>query len=51
MGLTKKTDYPCYLKKCISRNILRFRMAVTNAINHRKNLNDTMQEKIEDKMV
>ncbi|XP_025191885.1 uncharacterized protein LOC112592111, partial [Melanaphis sacchari] len=47
MGLTKKTDYPCYLRKFISRNILRFRTAVTKAINHRKNLNDTMQEKIE----
>ncbi|XP_029348145.1 uncharacterized protein LOC100575276 isoform X2 [Acyrthosiphon pisum] len=47
MGLTKKTDYPCYLRKFISRNILRFRTAVTKAINHRKNLDDTMQEKIE----
>lgn len=51
MGLTKKTNYPCYLRKFISRNILRFRTAVTKAINHRKNLNDTMQEKIEGKMV
>lgn len=51
MGITKKTDYPCYLRKFISRNILRFRTAVTKAINHRKNLNDTMQEKIEGKII
>jgi len=51
MGLIKKTDYPCYFRKFRSRNILRFQTAVTKAINHRKHLNGTMQEKIEGKMV
>lgn len=51
MGLTKKTEYPCYLRKFISRNILRFRTAVTKAISYRKQLNDmTMQEQIEGRL-
>lgn len=48
MGLTKKADYPCYLRKFVSRNILRFRSAVTKAKHFRKNLSDiTLIEKIE----
>lgn len=47
MSLTKKTEYPCYLRKYISRNILRFRTAITKAIKYRKNIDEATYEKIE----
>lgn len=47
MALTKNTSYPCYIRKFIIRNIIRFRTAITKSIKYRKNLNQSLHEKIE----
>ncbi|XP_050532483.1 uncharacterized protein LOC126900652 [Daktulosphaira vitifoliae] len=47
MSLTKKKEYPCYLRKFISKNIMKFRTAVTKAIKYRKNVEETLYDKIE----
>lgn len=47
MNLTRVTKYPCFIRKFISRNILRFRTAVTKAIKHRKITNETFSKKSE----
>ncbi|XP_050063239.1 uncharacterized protein LOC126552568 [Aphis gossypii] len=47
MALTKKTLYPCYIRKFITRNIIRFRTAITKSIAYRKNLDQSLYEKIE----
>jgi len=46
-SFTKKTEYPCYLRKYITRNILRFRTAITRAIKYRKNMNESTYQNIE----
>lgn len=45
--MSKMVKYPCYIRKCISKNILRFRTAVTRAIKHRKNVNESFNKKVE----
>jgi len=43
----KKTEYPCYLRKHITRHILRFRTAITRAIKYRKNSYEATYKNIE----
>lgn len=49
MALTKKTYYPCHIRKFIIRNIIRFRTAITKSIQYRKQkqLNQSLYEQIE----
>lgn len=47
LGITKKTEYPCFIRKFINRNIMRFRTAITKSIKYRKNLNNSFYEQIE----
>jgi len=44
MALIKKTSYPCYIRKFILRNIIRFRTAITKSIQYRKKLNQSLYE-------
>lgn len=47
MALSRNTIYPCFIRKFIIRNIIRFRTAITKSIKYRKNLNQSLYEKIE----
>lgn len=47
MALTRNTTYPCYIRKFIIRNTIRFRTAITKSIKYRKNLDQSLYEKIE----
>lgn len=47
MNLSKIIKNPCYIRKFISRNILRFRTTVTRAIKHGKNFDESLSKKIE----
>lgn len=49
LKITKKTEYPCFMRKFIIRNIMRFRTAVTKGVKYRKNLSESYYEKIEGK--
>lgn len=49
LGITKKTEYPRFLRKFIIWNIMRFRTAVTKGVKYRKNLSESYYEKIEGK--
>ncbi|XP_029342286.1 uncharacterized protein LOC103310448 [Acyrthosiphon pisum] len=47
MNLTRITKYPCFIRKFIVRNIIRFRTAITKSIKYRKNLDESNYQKIE----
>ncbi|XP_060853836.1 uncharacterized protein LOC132931819 [Rhopalosiphum padi] len=47
MALTRNTTYPCYIRKFIIRNTIQFRTAITKSIKYRKNLDQSLYEKIE----
>jgi len=47
MNITRITKYPCFIRKFISRNIIRFRTAITKSIRYRKNVDESNYQKIE----
>jgi len=46
MSLTKRTDYPITVRKCITSNIMRFRFDITKAMVHHLNKNSSIQQKV-----
>lgn len=49
INLTKNTKYPCFLRKFIKKNVLRFRAAITKAIKYRNQMNESYYQQIEGK--
>lgn len=49
MNLTRKTEYPGFIRKFISKNVLRFRTAITKAIKYRNQIDEPHYNKIEGK--
>ncbi|CAI6362268.1 unnamed protein product [Macrosiphum euphorbiae] len=47
MHLTRKTEYPGFIRKFISKNVLRFRTAITKAIKYRNRIDESHYNKIE----
>lgn len=47
MNLTNKTEYPCFMRKFIARNILRFRTAIIKSIKYRNQTDESQYQKIE----
>jgi len=47
MNITRITKYPCFIRKFISRNIIRFKTAITKSIRYRKNVDESNYQKIE----
>lgn len=45
MTLTKRTDYPITVRKCIVKNIIRFRSDITKATDYHLNNGSSIQQK------
>jgi len=44
MALTKRTDYPITVRKCIVKNIIRFRSDITKATDYHLNNGASIQQ-------
>jgi len=49
MNLTRNTEYPGFIQKFITKNLLRFRTAITKAIKYRNQIDESHYNKIEGK--
>lgn len=51
MALTKKTEFPIYIRKKISNNILRMRSDITCAVKFKKTEDKPLHQKITGKTI